>query len=136
MGANPRRWRTVPSGLLLAVSLPAILLAGCADLGPQALDQTRLSYNEVVKRTSEEQLLLNIVRLRYTDTPSSLAVSTIAAQFERTQNFQITPFFAASGADVNKSFAAVLPQLGIGGADRPTVSLTPLDDQEFTRKLF
>jgi hypothetical protein len=30
----------------------------------------------------------------------------------------------------------VLPQLGIGGTDRPTFSLTPLDDQEFTRKLF
>ena len=42
----------------------------------------------------------------------------------------------ASGAEVAKSYAAVLPQLGISGADRPTFSLTPLDDQEFTRKLF
>jgi len=30
----------------------------------------------------------------------------------------------------------VLPQAQIMGADRPTFSLTPLDDQEFTRKLF
>jgi hypothetical protein len=113
-----------------------VVAAGCTTLGPQALDQTRLQYNEVVKRTTEEQLLLNIVRLRYTDTPSSLAVSGIAAQFERSQSVQLTPFFTAAGADSNRSFTAILPQAGVSGADRPTISMTPLDDQEFTRKLF
>jgi hypothetical protein len=112
------------------------LVAGCATFGPTALQETRLQYNEVVKRTTEEQLLLNVVRLRYNDTPSSLAVSAIAAQFEFVKNFQLTPFFVASGAEIAKSYAAVLPQLGVGGADRPTFSLTPLDDQEFTRKFF
>ncbi len=120
---------------VLGVIGVALLLAGCA-IGPKALARTRLQYNEVVKTTSEEQLLLNIVRLRYVDTPSSLAVSSVAAQFEVNQSFQLTPFFVASGAEVAKTWAAVLPQLGIGGADRPTFSLTPLDDQEFTRKLF
>jgi zinc transporter len=113
-----------------------VVAAGCTTLGPQALDQTRLQYNEVVKRTTEEQLLLNIVRLHYTDTPSSLAVSGIAAQFERSQSVQLTPFFTSAGADNNRSFTAILPQAGVQGADRPTISLTPLDDQEFTRKLF
>src|SRR5262249_58218453 len=112
------------------------LLAGCASIGPQALQQNRLQYNEIVKTTSEEQLLLNIVRLRYTDPPSGLSVSTIAAQFERSQNLSIVPFFTAAGADSNRSYAAVLPQAGVAAADRPTFSLTPLDDQEFTRKLF
>jgi hypothetical protein len=111
------------------------MASGCA-FGPRALAGSRLQYNEVVKATSEEELLLNIVRLRYTDTPSSLAVSTIAAQRELSQTFQLTPFFVASGAEVAKTWAAVLPQLGFGGADRPTFSLTPLDDGEFTRKLF
>jgi len=120
-------WRAV------AAVLGSIVVAGCTTFGPHVLDQTRLRYNEVVKRTTEEQLLLNIVRLRYTDTPSSLAVSAIAAQFERSYSLQLTPFFVAGN---DASFTAVLPQaLGLG-ADRPTVSLTPLDDQEFTRKLF
>jgi hypothetical protein len=56
-------------------------MAGCSTFGPGALLESRLRYNEVVKTTTEEQLLLNVVRLRYADTPSSLAVSTIAAQF-------------------------------------------------------
>src|SRR5437868_3325528 len=120
---------------ILAILGVALVCAGCA-LGPKALARTRLQYNEVVKTTGEEQLLLNIVRLRYMDTPSSLAISSVAAQFEVNQSFQLTPFFVASGAEVAKTWAAVLPQLGIGGADRPTFSFTPLDDQEFTRKLF
>lgn len=116
--------------------LAGLVYGGCTTLGPQALDQTRLQYNEVVKRTTEEQLLLNIVRLRYTDTPSSLAVTNIAAQFERASNAQIVPFFTSAGADVNRSFTTLLPGAGVSSADRPTISLTPLDDQEFTRKLF
>jgi hypothetical protein len=121
---------------IIGVVAISLLVAGCSTFGPAALLESRLQYNEVVKRSTEEQLLLNVVRLRYSDTPSSLAVSSIAAQFEITKNFQLTPFFVASGAEVAKSYAAVLPQLGVGGADRPTFSLTPLDDQEFTRKLF
>src|SRR2546425_1281992 len=128
--------RSTPRKSAFATLAACALISGCASFGPQSLQQTRLQYNEAVKKTTEEQLLLNIVRLRYTDTPSSLAVSAIAAQFEITRNFQLTPFFVASGAEIAKTWAAVLPQLGIGAADRPTFSLTPLDDQEFTRKLF
>ena len=117
------------------VILSVVILGGCA-FGPNALARNQLVYNEVVKTTTEEQLLLNIVRLRYTDTPSNLAVSAIAAQFELARSFQLTPFFVASGAEIAKTWAAVLPQIAIGGTDRPTFSLAPLDEQEFTRKFF
>lgn len=118
-----------------ALTVLAAALAGCA-IGPRALQESRLQYNEVVKATSEQQLLLNIVRLRYTDTPSSLSVANIAAQFELVKSLSIVPFFAASGAAVNQSFRAVLPGAGLAAADRPTLSLVPIDDQEFTRRLF
>ncbi len=127
----------VPLGRLALAACLGFALGGCASLGPASLDDARLQYNEVVKRTTEEQLLLNIVRLRYTDTPSSLAVSAIAAQFERSQSVGLLPFFAAVGGDASRaSFSAVLPQAQAMIADRPTISLTPLDDQDFTRKLF
>ena len=128
--------RSVKATRIGWATMVAVLVAGCSAFGPSMLESSRLPYNEAVKRTTEEQLLLNVVRLRYTETPSSLAVSSIAAQFEITKSFQVTPFFVASGAEVARSYAAVLPQLGIAGTDRPTLALTPLDDQEFTRKLF
>ena len=121
---------------LLIAGFVSVFLAGCTSFGPRSLQQSRLEYNETIKSTTEEQMLLNIVRLRYTDTPSSLGVSAIAAQFERTQTLGLMPFFTASGADINQSFTSVLPQAQITHADRPTFSFTPLDDQEFTRKLF
>ena len=110
-----------------------VTASGCNLIGPSALRQSRLRYNETVKTTSEEEMLLNIVRLRYSDTPSSLAVSNIAAQFELAATLGVSPFFAA-GAD--RSFATALPQASIGGSDRPTFSLTPLDDSDFARRLF
>ena len=73
-----RQWGWVPP--VIPLVLAGSLAASCS-LGPRALDTLRLRYNEVVKTTSEEQLLLNIVRLRYTDTPSSMAVSTIIETF-------------------------------------------------------
>lgn len=97
------------------IIVASVLAIGCSSLGPGVLHESRLQYNEAVKTTSEKELLLNIVRLRYTDTPSSVAISAIAAQYELTKNFQLTPFFVASGAEVAKSYAPVLPQLGIGG---------------------
>ncbi|MDO9102855.1 MAG: hypothetical protein Q7J20_11670 [Candidatus Nitrotoga sp.] len=119
----------------LVIGIFCLSTAGCAT-GPRSLEANRLIYNEAIKSTSEAQLLLNIVRLRYNDTPSSLAVSAIATQSEVQKNFTLTPFFGVSGGDPAQHFAALLPQAQISTTDRPTITLTPLDDQEFTRKLF
>lgn len=119
----------------LMIGMVCLLVAGCAT-GPRSLEANRLIYNEAIKSTGEAQLLLNIVRLRYNDTPSSLAVSAIATQSEVQKSFQLAPFFGVSGGDPAQHFAALLPQAQISTTDRPTITLTPLDDQEFTRKLF
>ena len=90
----------------------------------------------MVKTSAEQQLLLNIVRLRYADTPSSLSVSAIAAQYELARSLAIVPFFGVGGDANPRGFVGILPSAQIGNADRPTITLTPLDDQEFTRRLF
>jgi len=118
-------------GLCILAFLGAFL--GCG-FGPRSLVQTRLQYNEAVKTTSEEQFLLNIVRLRYTNTPSSLAISNIADQQELASELQAIPFFLAGAADGFRSQA--LPQASLSRASRPTLSYTPLDDEEYTQRLF
>jgi fermentation-respiration switch protein FrsA (DUF1100 family) len=57
--------------------------------GPVAVSQTRMRYNEVYRATNDEQLLLNIVRLRYADSPIFIDLANITSQFE-----------VASGGDV------------------------------------
>ena len=127
----------LPSIYLLAFSVCVILSCFGCSLGPRSLMHSRLRYNEAVKTTSEQQLLLNIVRLRYVDTPSSLAISSIADQQEVVAGLGIVPFFTSAGAgDVGSYRNSILPQAQLSGTTRPTLSYTPLDDEEFTRRLF
>lgn len=122
----------------LACLCGLVLCSGGCSFGPRALPSDRIRYNEAIKTSTEEQLLLNIVRLRYTDTPSSLAVSSLADQYEVTRNIGLTPFYtsAAAGQALGGYRGAVLPQAGLSSATRPTLTYSPQDDQEFTRRLF
>ena len=127
----------LPSIGLLAFFASIILVCSGCSLGPRSLMHSRLRYNDAVKTTSEQQLLLNIVRLRYVDTPSSLAISSIADQQEVVAGLGIVPFFTSAGAgDVGSYRNSILPQAQLSGTTRPTLSYTPLDDEEFTRRLF
>ena len=123
--------------LRLLLCAASALAAGCA-LGPRSVEQSRLRYNEAVKTTAEQQLLLNIVRLRYTDNPSSLAVTAIADQQEVAAGLKAIPFFAADagGMSFGGYRGSILPQAELTRATRPTLSYTPQDDNEFTRRLF
>lgn len=121
---------------LALLACTAFCCVGCA-FGPRSLLNSRLRYNDAVKTTSEQQLLLNIVRLRYIDTPSSLAISSIADQQEIAAGLGIMPFFTSAGAgDVGSYRGSILPQAQLSRTTRPTLSYTPLDDEEFTRRLF
>src|SRR4051795_2825542 len=77
-GRNGPRW----SGFLSRVLLVAGCLAASGCLGPAAVRSTRMRYNEVVRSTNDEQLLMNLVRLRYADTPVFIDLPNIPSQFE------------------------------------------------------
>src|SRR5438105_4897108 len=95
---------------VLTAAAYAALGGGCS-FGPRALHNDRVRYNEALKVSSEEQLLLNIVRLRYTDTPSSVGVTSLADQYEYARSIGLTPFFtAAAGGMAEAAYrGAVLP---------------------------
>ncbi|MFN0066799.1 MAG: hypothetical protein ACKVYV_04095 [Limisphaerales bacterium] len=117
------------------------LLTGCS-VGPKALERTHSQYNEAVIRVTEEQLLLNIVRLRYADNPGRLDVTAIASQYEVGGSLEARPFFSTEGVNLAPpvgpfgEFTRILPFAGVTGTNRPTLSLVPLDDPENVRSLF
>jgi len=75
--------------------------------------------------------------MRYTDSPSSLAISSIADQREVTGKLGIVSFFTSAGAgDVGSYQGSIWPSAELAGVTRPTLGFAPLDDQEFTRRLF
>jgi hypothetical protein len=116
--------------LLALLTVPLLSTAtGC--LGPIALQRTRGRYNEAIQRTSDEQLLLNLVRLRYRDTPSFMELSSVSTLFTFEEGAfadghilegPTTPDFLNFGATVRAS-------------ERPTVTYDPLGGQEFVKRL-
>lgn len=127
-------------GYLVPLILTAVTSGGCA-FGPKALECSHGKYNEAVKQVAEEQLLLNIVRERYNDNPERLDVTAIAAQYELAGALEAQPFFNSQAAGFEgpppyKAFTSILPFARTAASNRPTISLTPLDDPETLRGLF
>ena len=50
-------------------------------MGPDMLKVERINYNVALQNMNDEQMLLNLVRLRYRDTPIFLDVASISIQF-------------------------------------------------------
>lgn len=119
--------------LAVLLSLPA--LPGCA-FGPRALEKTHGRYGEAVHQVDEEQLLRNIVRARYLESPENLDVSSITTQYELSASAEARPFFLAPNpaGSVFRTFTALLPGASISGSDRPTVSLIPQNEGSAVRR--
>jgi hypothetical protein len=113
----------------------AITASGCA-LGPKALEKTHGRYNEAVRRVSEEQLLRNLVHMRYNEPRIHLNVSSIAAQFELDGGAEARPFFLAPNPSSHpyRTFTKMLPDVTLNGADRPTITFVPSDDGDAVQR--
>jgi hypothetical protein len=126
---------------LLRVTLVFMListLGGCA-FGPRALEGSHHLYNDSIKRVGEEELLLNLVRLRYNEALNMLDVASIAAQYELNGSVQAQPFLAAAGSNASslvQSFARVLPGASLSGANRPTITMTPVNSPQAIERFF
>jgi hypothetical protein len=80
----------------------------------------------------EEQLLLNLVRLRYNESLTEVDVQSIAAQYELTGQAEARPFFEAPNPAPDgtfRIFPMILPDLMVGASNRPTVTMLPFSDE-------
>lgn len=110
---------------LLAVCVTA---GGC--LGPAAVNYTRTRYNNVYRDTNDEQLLLNIVRLRYADSPVFIDLPNITSQFEIGTRTAFSGGYDGSGPGRTSLGVAEF-----GLRDSPTLSYHPRAGQEIARTL-
>ena len=116
---------TIASSLVGLILLP---ITGCV-LGPKALSYSRTEYNRAVQLTANEQMLLNIVRMRYRDTPEFVAVSSISTQFTFDAG-------ATVGADLKSSLPDIFHADGsVTASERPTITYMPLQDEQFAHRL-
>ncbi len=109
-----------------------LLSYGCAMVGPASLKDGRTRYNQTVAFTDTQEMLKNLVKLKYRDKLTFLQVSSI------TMNLQLS---ATAGAQIpmgsSKNYAGnIIPfSAGIIYAENPTVTYTPLRGEAFVKQM-
>ncbi len=110
----------------------ALLLCSCATrLGPKTIPAARFDYNQRIASSQNDQLLLNLVRLRYRDTPVFLDVGTVIAQYTLDARVGVLPTLGVDGTSGTELGVA----LGGSYSEQPTITYEPLSGAEFTRRL-
>ena len=97
----------------------------------------RFDYGDVVGESWKSQMLLNLVKIRYGDSPVFLDVGSIVAGY----SFQRSISASASGNGVSAGFPAgtAFGTAGVGASgsfnDSPTITYSPLQGVKFARSL-
>lgn len=116
--------------LLLAI-LVICSLFGCSRIGPSMVTRDRFDYVSTISESWKNQMLLNLVKIRYADTPFFLDVSSVISQYELSGELSAT-----LGWDL------LIPgetSQALGGSglyvERPTITYVPLVGAKFTESL-
>ncbi len=123
---NILMWRRTCIGLTLL-----ILFSGCATIGPSTIEKDRFDYSSSIAESWKKMMLLNIIKLRYGDTPIFLEVSSIVNQYSLERELN------ASAELRSGNFLGDGLYLGGKGkyADRPTITYSPLTGKKFSKSL-
>ncbi len=114
--------------LLIILSL---LLPACqSNFGPDALNNTHYAYNQSIVNTLNQQMLLNLVRLKYRDEAYFLKINSVTESLTFGSSIGI-----GSELDLGVGGNLIKPSLGITYSDRPTISYQPLQGEDFLKSV-
>ena len=111
--------------LLLLVILP---LTGCIT-GSKTVEHSFIGYNKAVCQNQRQQLLLNLVRMRYRETPCFLKTSSLNVGYSQSMSIggnHSTPATRVRTWGFN--FSA-------NTSEKPTVTYSPVEGKEFQEKM-
>jgi hypothetical protein len=116
--------------------LTVLGIVGCASIGPSTVTRDRFDYTTAVAESWKSQMLLNLVKLRYGDTPAFLDVGQIISGYTLEGTLSAAGTITSSqGVVPGVPDSSVL--LGAQGryTDRPTITYAPLVGERFARSL-
>ena len=111
----------------LAVALLAVGVAGCAST--LALDRAVVAYDTTTADSVAQQLLLNIARARHNQPMHFTGISSVAATYKLSVNAGF------GGALTGSSGGLLVPVFGTSAEENPTISIAPIQGEEFTQRL-
>jgi len=103
-----------------------VTLSACT-VGPKLFKTSFTQYNAAVRQTLDEQMLANLVRMRYLQSPIFLQVSSLNASFAVSGNAGITGTLGST----NSGGAS----LGGSYEERPTISFSMPESREYYGRL-
>ena len=122
-----------PTSLSLLLCLATLLpLASCNAVGPTAVRGARIPYNEAVATSRDQQLLLNLVRLKYRDVPLFLDVGSVSTQYQMSYGASAASRFVFDDALNDHGLNA---GGSVGYSEKPTVTYTPLSGEKFVTQM-
>lgn len=120
------------------LSLAGLLfLAACSSIGPGSVTRDRVDYANALSDSWKDQMLLNIVRLRYGDTPTFMDVSSVISAYTLQEVAQIGGTVNIGSPNNTTTLPNGTGTISVQGGfnDRPTISYTPLTGRKFAQSL-
>ncbi len=105
----------------------ALALSGC--LSPITLNRAVLAYDDAITDAIAKQLLVNIARAERHEPIHFTGVSNIAATFDFRVNAGATPTLTGEAG------RTLVPIFGGSVAENPTISIVPIEGEEFAKRL-
>lgn len=112
----------------LLLALLGVCSSGCVG-GPHALQISRSKFNRAIINTDKEEMLLNLVRLKYREPPKFVDLAAVTEQFVFSSDGGIGATIPEGGFDV------LALSLNGSASERPTITYTPQHGEEFNRRL-
>jgi len=121
-----------PNSTLVVLGTILGVLWGCAVVGPTSISMGRADYNEAINKTDGAQMLMSIVRGRYGESFSLLAVTGVAANVSFGTNAGVNVGF---GPDENYAGNLVPFSGGFAYEENPTITYAPVQGAQYVRQL-
>ena len=130
MRSYDHQYRRILSIVIFSIFLG--VLSGCAMVGPSSISMGRGDYNEAINKTEDEQLLLSIIKGRYGETFSMLAVTGVAANIRFRANAGIEAGFGPE----NNYLGNLVPfRGGLAYEENPTITYSPIRGENYLRQV-
>jgi hypothetical protein len=107
-----------------------MVLFGCSRIGPPTVTRDRFDYTAAISDSWKNQMLFNMVKIRYGDAPVFLDVSSVISQYQIAGAINL-------GATINYPPSSTSGNLGWAGTyvERPTITYSPIMGDKFARSL-
>ena len=104
------------------------ILSGCT-VGPSLYKSSFNDYNDAIRKTSDGQMLTNLVRMRYLESPVFLQVASLNTSFSVGANAGISGTNASGGPD------SVGANVGGSYSENPTITFSLPESKEYYGRL-